>query len=73
MADLTKNEKLAVFAGNSAHDNLLCMLINKLHADYKIVLCEDLSLPTEKILEITSENPKPALGNGRKLIIFLRA
>lgn len=70
--DMLAFAQIAVFAGNGAHDTQFVALYQALRAGYRAMLCEDLTLPGERICELVEDNPAPALGSGRKLVLFIR-
>lgn len=63
---------IALFAGNGTHDAQFLALHQALRAGYRAVLCQDLTLPGERICELAEDDPSPALGSGRKLVVFIR-
>lgn len=69
-SELSGLPKIAILSGNTNHHPWLSALISSLFASHRIILCENLSLPSQRITTLTTTLP-PMLAS-RSIILFIK-
>lgn len=69
---LTREDKIAVLAGNRAAASWLKAAMKALHKSHAVWVCSDLTLPEERVDEVTPDRFDPALLPSRTVILFVR-